>query len=162
MLSNVKTADLVTHDIGNMVGYALAAGYPGRISKWVAIDAPLPGVGHWAEQLSNPKLSHFNFHGPDEERLVTGRERIYLDRFWNELSGDPSAIDEATRQHYADLYARPHAIHDAFEQFVAFPQTASTTSPSWPRASSRFLSWRSAARVLSAPAWPPSSLSRAT
>jgi len=122
MLSNVKTADLVTHDIGNMVGYALAAGYPGRISKWVAIDAPLPGVGHWAEQLSNPKLWHFNFHGPDEERLVTGRERIYLDRFWNELSGDPSAIDEATRRHYADLYARPHAIHDAFEQFVAFPQ----------------------------------------
>jgi pimeloyl-ACP methyl ester carboxylesterase len=119
---NVKTADLVTHDIGNMVGYALAAGYPARISKWVAIDAPLPGVGHWAEQLSNPKLWHFNFHGPDEERLVAGRERIYLDRFWNELSGDPSAIDEATRQHYADLYARPHAIHDAFEQFVAFPQ----------------------------------------
>jgi pimeloyl-ACP methyl ester carboxylesterase len=119
---NVKTADLVTHDIGNMVGYALAAGYPGRISKWVAIDAPLPGVGRWAEQLSNPKLWHFNFHGPDEERLVAGRERIYLDRFWNELSGDPSAIDEATRQHYADLHARPHAIHDAFEQFVAFPQ----------------------------------------
>jgi pimeloyl-ACP methyl ester carboxylesterase len=122
MLSNVKTADLVTHDIGNMVGYALAGGYPGRISKWVAIDAPLPGVGHWAEQLSNPKLWHFNFHGPDEERLVTGRERIYLDRFWNELSGDPNAIDEATRQHYADLYARPRAIHDAFERFVAFPQ----------------------------------------
>src|ERR1700733_5861050 len=80
---------------------------PGRISKWVAVDAPLPGVGHWAEQLSNPKLWHFNFHGPDEERLVTGRERIYLDRFWNELSGDPNAIDEATRQHYGDHYARP-------------------------------------------------------
>jgi len=115
---HIDKVELVTHDIGNMVGYALAAGYPGRISKWVAIDAPLPGVGHWAGQLSNPKLWHFNFHGPDEERLVTGRERIYLDRFWNELSGDPSAIDEATRQHYADLYARPHAIHDAFEQFV--------------------------------------------
>ena len=26
------------------------------------------------------------------------------------------------RRHYAALYARPHAIHDAFEQFVAFPQ----------------------------------------
>ena len=32
MLSDVKMADLVNHDIGNMVGYALAAGYPGRIS----------------------------------------------------------------------------------------------------------------------------------
>jgi pimeloyl-ACP methyl ester carboxylesterase len=119
---DVKTADLVTHDIGNMVGYALAADYPGRITKWVAIDAPLPGVGNWAAQLSNPKSWHFNFHGPDEERLVAGRERIYLDRFYNELSDDPSAIDEATRQHYGELYARPHAMHDAFEQFVAFPQ----------------------------------------
>ncbi|GAA0558798.1 alpha/beta fold hydrolase [Rhizomicrobium electricum] len=119
---HVKDAALVTHDIGNMVGYALAAGYPGRITKWVVIDAPLPGVGTWAAQLSNPKTWHFNFYGPDEERLVAGRERIYLDRFWNELSADPKKIDEATRVHYAAIYARPHAMHDAFEQFKAFPQ----------------------------------------
>jgi pimeloyl-ACP methyl ester carboxylesterase len=119
---HVDKAELVTHDIGNMVGYALVAGYPGRITKWAVIDAPLPGVGTWAAQLSNPKTWHFNFHGPDEERLVAGRERIYLDRFWNELSDDPKKIDEATRVHYAKLYARPHAIHDAFEQFKAFPQ----------------------------------------
>ncbi len=118
----VGRAELVTHDIGNMVGYALAAQYRGRITRWVVIDAPLPGVGNWAAQLSNPKTWHFNFHGPDEERLVAGRERIYLDRFWNELSDDPKRIDEPTRAHYAALYARPHAIHDAFEQFVAFPQ----------------------------------------
>jgi len=119
----IRKADLVTHDIGNMVGYALAAQYPDRITKWVAIDAPLPGIGAiWQAQLSNPKAWHFNFHGPDEERLVAGRERIYLDRFYNELSADPKKIDEATRRHYAKLYARPHAIHDAFEQFVAFPQ----------------------------------------
>ena len=119
----VQKADLVTHDIGNMVGYALAAQYPARITKWVVIDAPLPGIDPiWQAQLSNPKAWHFNFHGPDEERLVAGRERIYLDRFYNELSAHPERIDEATRAHYAALYARPHAIHDAFEQFVAFPQ----------------------------------------
>jgi pimeloyl-ACP methyl ester carboxylesterase len=119
---DIKSTELVTHDIGNMVGYALAAGYPGRIAKWVVIDAPLPGVGNWAAQLVNPKTWHFNFHGPDEERLVAGRERIYLDRFWDELSDDPAAIDEATREHYAAFYAMPHAMHDAFVQFVAFPQ----------------------------------------
>ena len=58
------------------------------------------------------------------ERLVAGRERIYLDRFYNELSFDPKAIDEATRDHYAALYARPHAMHDAFEQFRGFRQDA--------------------------------------
>jgi pimeloyl-ACP methyl ester carboxylesterase len=118
----VDKAQLVTHDIGNMVGYALAAQYPARITRWVVIDAPLPGVGNWAAQLSNPKTWHFNFYGPDEERLVAGRERIYLDRFYNELSAHPEKIDEATRAHYTALYARPHAMHDAFEQFKAFAQ----------------------------------------
>jgi pimeloyl-ACP methyl ester carboxylesterase len=114
----------VTHDIGNMVGYALAAQYPARITKWVVIDAPLPGIGNWDEIKQSPLLWHFNFRGPDEERLVAGRERIYLDRFYNELSADPRKIDQATRQHYAALYARPHAMHDAFEQFGAFNQDA--------------------------------------
>jgi len=121
---NVQTADLVTHDIGNMVGYALAAQYPDRISRWVAIDAPLPGIGDWDNIIRSPLLWHFNFRGPDEERLVKGRERIYLDRFYDEISADPKRIDEATREHYAKLYARPHAMHDAFEQFGAFNQDA--------------------------------------
>jgi len=120
----VERADLVTHDIGNMVGYALAGQFPSRITKWVVIDAPLPGIGPWDEILKSPMLWHFNFRGPDMERLVKGRERIYLDRFYNELSADPKKIEEATRQHYAKLYARPHAMHDAFEQFAAFTQDA--------------------------------------
>jgi len=120
----VSKFDLVTHDIGNMVGYALAAQHPQQVTRWVVMDAPLPGVGHWDDQLKNPKTWHFNFHGPDEERLVAGRERIFLDRFYNELSANPSGIDEATRQHYAALYARPRAMHDALETFAAFPQDA--------------------------------------
>jgi len=120
----IQKTDLVTHDIGNMVGYALAAQYPSRITKWVVIDAPLPGIGNWDEIKQSPLLWHFNFRGPDVERLVASRERIYLDRFYNELSADPRKIDEATRQHYAALYARPHAMHDAFEQFGAFNQDA--------------------------------------
>ncbi len=120
----IEKADLITHDIGNMVGYALAAQYPTRITKWVVIDAPLPGIANWDEIKQSPLLWHFNFRGPDMERLVAGRERIYLDRFYNELSADPKKIDEAARNHYAALYARPRAMHDAFEQFAAFNQDA--------------------------------------
>ena len=121
---NVQQAALVTHDIGNMVGYAFAAQFPARVTRWVVIDAPLPGIGPWDEILRSPVLWHFNFRGPDVERLVKGRERIYLDRFWNELSANPKAIDEATRRHYAALYARPGAMHSAFNQFAAFTQDA--------------------------------------
>jgi len=120
----IQKADFVTHDIGNMVGYAFAAQFPDRVTRWVAMDAPLPGIGPWAEQLSNPKVWHFNFRGPDVERLVEGRERIYLDRFWDELGVHPGAFDEPTRQHYAKLYALPGAMHSAFEQFAAFSQDA--------------------------------------
>jgi pimeloyl-ACP methyl ester carboxylesterase len=120
----VESADLVTHDIGNMVGYAFAAQYPDRVTRWVVMDAPLPGIGPWDEIIRSPALWHFNFRGPDVERLVAGRERIYLDRFWNELSANPNSIDEATRQHYAALYARPGAMHSAFNQFAAFTQDA--------------------------------------
>jgi pimeloyl-ACP methyl ester carboxylesterase len=120
----IGNIDLVTHDIGNMVGFAFAAKHRDRVTKFVLIDAPLPGVGPWEEVLKNPLLWHFRFGGPDMERLVAGRERIYLDRFWNEFSADRSRITEATREHYAALYALPGAMHSGFAQFAAFDQDA--------------------------------------
>ena len=66
----IGRAALVTHDIGNMVGYAFAARYRDGVTCFVVIDAPLPGVGPWEEILKNPLLWHFRFGGPDMERLV--------------------------------------------------------------------------------------------
>lgn len=120
----IEQIDLVTHDIGNMVGFAFAAQHPERVKRFVLIDAPLPGVGPWDEILKNPLLWHFRFGGPDMERLVAGRERIYLDRFWNEFSAHPSRFSEAAREHYSALYARPGAMHSGFAQFAAFDQDA--------------------------------------
>jgi pimeloyl-ACP methyl ester carboxylesterase len=115
---------LVTHDIGNMVGYAFVAENRARVTSFVLMDAPLPGIGPWEEIVKNPLLWHFRFGGPDMERLVAGRERIYLDRFWNEFSATPAKFSEASRVHYAALYARPGAMHAGFAQFAAFDQDA--------------------------------------
>jgi pimeloyl-ACP methyl ester carboxylesterase len=120
----IDRADLVTHDIGNMVGYAFAVQHPDRVRRFVLIDAPVPGIGPWEEVLKNPLLWHFRFGGPDMERLVAGRERIYLDRFWNEFSATPSRFTEAAREHYAKLYALPGAMRSGFAQFAAFDQDA--------------------------------------
>src|SRR6266567_414644 len=120
----VDKVELVTHDIGNMVGYAFAAEQPVRVTKFALLDAPIPGVGPWEEILKSPLLWHFHFGGPDMERLVKGRERIYLDRFWNEFSADPKKFDETSRRHYAALYALPGAMHAGFAQFAAFDQDA--------------------------------------
>ena len=116
--------DVVAHDIGNMVAFQFAARHPERLRRMVLIDAPVPGVGPWEEILKNPLLWHFRFGGPDMERLVAGRERIYLDRFWNEFSASPERFSESARRHYASLYALPGAMHSGFAQFAAFDQDA--------------------------------------
>ena len=57
----IERAVLVTHDIGNMVGYAFAAQYRNRVICFVVIDTPLPGVGPWEEILKDALLWHFRF-----------------------------------------------------------------------------------------------------
>jgi len=121
---NIDRSDVVGHDIGTMVAYAYAARYPDKTDRLVVMDAPVPGVPPWEQIVRQPALWHFSFGGPDAERLVKGRERIYLDRFWNEFAGNRSRIDEATRVHYAKLYARPGAMRSAFAQFLTIPKDA--------------------------------------
>ena len=117
-------AAVVGHDIGNMVAYAYAAQYPDSVERLVVMDAPIPGIDPWDEVVKSRALWHFSFAGPDAERLVQGRERIYLDRFWNEFAADPAKFDEAARAHFAAQYAQPGAMHAGFAQFAAFPKDA--------------------------------------
>jgi pimeloyl-ACP methyl ester carboxylesterase len=120
----IEHSVVIGHDIGTMVAFAYAARYPQLTDRLVVMDAPVPGITPWNEIVRSPMLWHFDFGGPDTERLVAGRERIYLDRFWNEFAGDPGKVDEATRQHYAKLYARPGAMRAAFAQFRSIRQDA--------------------------------------
>lgn len=120
----IAQADVVGHDIGTMVAYAYAARYPELTRKLVVMDAPVPGIPPWEQIVRAPALWHFDFGGKDALRLVQGRERIYLDRFWNEFAGNPAKVDEATRAHYAKLYARPGAMRAAFAQFLAIRKDA--------------------------------------
>lgn len=120
----IEHAVVIGHDIGTMVAFAYASRYPQLTDRLVVMDAPVPGVPPWNDIVRSPMLWHFDFGGADAERLVAGRERIYLDRFWNEFAGDRSKVDEATRQHYAKLYARPGVMHAAFAQFRSIRQDA--------------------------------------
>jgi pimeloyl-ACP methyl ester carboxylesterase len=113
---------IVSHDIGIMVAYAYAALYPDKVERLVVMDAPLPGIAPWDDIVKDHKLWHFSFWGPDEERLVQGRERIYLDRIWDDFSASPTEPDEATRKFYAAQYAKPGAMRAGFAHFKAFSQ----------------------------------------
>ncbi|MDD1002680.1 alpha/beta fold hydrolase [Pseudomonas sp. TNT2022 ID642] len=125
----IEHSVVIGHDIGTMVAFAYAARYPELTERLVVMDAPVPGITPWNDIVRSPLLWHFDFGGADMERLVAGRERIYLDRFWNEFAGDPAKVDEGTRQHYAKLYARPGAMHAAFAQFRSIRQDALDNAP---------------------------------
>src|SRR6202043_1910551 len=52
----VDKVAVVAHDIGNMVGFAFVEEHRGRVTKFVLMDAPVPGVGLWEEILKSPLL----------------------------------------------------------------------------------------------------------
>ena len=54
------------------------------------MDAFLPGVGNWTEVWLLRDLWHFHFYGETPLKLVTGRERIYFEHFWNDFAADPT------------------------------------------------------------------------
>jgi pimeloyl-ACP methyl ester carboxylesterase len=126
----IEHSVVIGHDIGTMVAFAYASRYPLLTERLVVMDAPVPGIPPWNDIVSSPMLWHFDFGGQDMERLVAGRERIYLDRFWNEFAGDPSKVDEEIRQHYAKLYARPGNMRAAFAQFRSIRQDAADNEAS--------------------------------
>ena len=58
----------------------------------VLMEAFLPGVGDWNSVFLLRDLWHFHFYGKTPLALVTGRERIYLEHFWNDFAADPEQI----------------------------------------------------------------------
>lgn len=116
---------IVGHDIGLMVAYAYAAQYPNEVDRIVLMDAFLPGVGNWTTVWLLRDLWHFHFYGETPLRLVTGRERIYFEHFWNDFAADPKhSVPEADRRFYARSYAQPGAMRAGFEVFRSFEKDA--------------------------------------
>jgi pimeloyl-ACP methyl ester carboxylesterase len=116
---------LVGHDIGLMVAYAYAAQYPGEVDRLVLMEAFLPGVGDWNNVFLLRDLWHFHFYGETPLALVTGRERIYLEHFWNDFAADRTkSVSESDRIFYANEYARPGHMKAGMEVFRAFTKDA--------------------------------------
>ncbi len=112
---------LVGHDIGLMVAYAYAAQHPDEVERIALMDAFLPGVGDTSGIFLLRDKWHFNFYGETPHKLVNGRERIYLEHFWNDFAADRNhSISEADRVFYANEYAKPDGMRATMDYFRAF------------------------------------------
>lgn len=115
---------LVGHDIGFMVAYSYAAAHPEDVRRVVLLEGLLPGVGDWEESKRSPRFWHFGFHAVPNlpEALVEGRERMYLNQFWEQGAYNPVAITVADKDEYLRGYAAPGGMRAAFEYYRAFPE----------------------------------------
>ena len=121
----VDRVAIVGHDIGLMVAYAYAAQFPQTTERVVLMDAFLPGIGDWTHVWLLRDLWHFHFHGEVPLALVKGRERIYLEHFWNDFAADRRrSVPEADRRLYAKAYTQPGAMRAGFEYFRSFERDA--------------------------------------
>jgi pimeloyl-ACP methyl ester carboxylesterase len=113
---------MIGHDIGLMVAYAYAAEYRDEVSHLVVMDAPLPGTIVFDRLRADPRVWHFAFHSVRDvpEMLVAGRERQYLQAFFQPRFFDPSAVDDAELDLYASAYSAPGAMRAGFELYRAF------------------------------------------
>jgi pimeloyl-ACP methyl ester carboxylesterase len=115
---------VVGHDIGLMVAYAYAQAYREEVSGLVVMDAPLPGTAVFDRLRSDPRVWHFAFHGVRDlpELLVAGRERPYLQSFFNARVFNAGAITDQDLDVYVSAYSAPGAMRAGFELYRAFDQ----------------------------------------
>jgi pimeloyl-ACP methyl ester carboxylesterase len=113
------------HDIGAWIAYPYVARFPDEVGRLVLLDANIPGVTLKSTIEVGPdnwKAWHFLFHPvPDmPEILITGRERPYIEWFFQRKSFNPagtfspSDIDE-----YERAYTQPGNLRGALAYYRA-------------------------------------------
>lgn len=114
--------NLVSHDVGMMVGYAYAATYPAQVRRLVLMEAALPGLG--LEELYDadkyPRMYHLSlFDAPNglAEMLITGREEPFVAHFMRQQTYDPTGPDQDALTEYARRLAAPGALRGGIEYF---------------------------------------------
>ncbi len=121
----------VGHDIGVMVGYAMAANQPERILRLAIGEGLIPGVSQSPplipdDRLISDFLWHFNFNRALDinERLVEGREELYFGYQFTTKSGSPDAVPKYARDFYIELLRRkPGTLKASFEYYRAMDVT---------------------------------------
>jgi pimeloyl-ACP methyl ester carboxylesterase len=117
---------VVGHDIGMWVAYALASDYPEAVRRLVLTEAVIPGLAPappiFVPPAENIFLWHFMFNQLQDlpEALITGRERAYLSFIFDKWS---HRRDRVAADVYIDAYSAPGALRSGFAYYRAIPET---------------------------------------
>jgi len=116
-------AFILGHDIGSMVATAYAFRYRKDVRALGYGEATQPGTGWFERMKSTATEWHFSFHNVLDlpEQLVAGRERLYLQYFYDRHAARPTAVDTDT---YVRAYEQAGALRAGFDLYRAFEQDA--------------------------------------
>ena len=116
--------NLVSHDVGMMVGYAYASAYPAEVRRLVLMEAALPGLG--LEKLYDadkyPRMYQLPlFEAPNglAEALITGREKMFVRHFMRQQAYNTAVLEDDVLESYADRLAAPGALRAGIAYFRA-------------------------------------------
>ncbi|MDT0317856.1 alpha/beta fold hydrolase [Streptomyces millisiae] len=118
------------YDLGMMVGYGLAAAHRDRVTRLAVGEAILPGLSPspplMSDAATNELLWHFAFNRlPDiNERMVAGREEIYIGYQFASKAAAPDAIPQQAVDLYVDALRDPAALRANFEFYRRLDETA--------------------------------------
>ena len=117
---------LVGHDIGMWIGYAMASDFPQAVTGLVLTEAVIPGLAPappiFVPAEQNIFLWHFMFNQLQDlpEALITGREAQYL-RFMFEKWA--VRLDRVAVDTYVQAYSAPGGLRGGFAYYRAIPET---------------------------------------
>ncbi len=107
---------VVGHDLGGGVGYALAAQFPDRVTRFAFMDMLLPGFGFEEAWVPRPNGQFLWFAALNSvpgvvETLLKGREREYLEHVLRGgFTANKAGITDADVAEYARAYSKPGVL----------------------------------------------------
>jgi pimeloyl-ACP methyl ester carboxylesterase len=126
----LKDVTVVGHDWGAVFGYVYAATHPEQVSALGVVEMVLPGVGVMEQAMAPAPRGNFLWHMgfqsvPDlPELLIQGKERPYLQWFYEHFAYDPSAIGAADVEVYVDAITQVGALRAGLAVYQDYFTTA--------------------------------------
>lgn len=128
----VSQVAVVGHDWGGAVGAMLALARPDRASHLVFIESALAGAGFealWRFDTPNPALAFIPLlllQGV-AERLVAGREQVFLHHLWETFTADKTAAPFEAWTPYIASMSRPEIFTSSADYYRSAYQSAQDT-----------------------------------
>ena len=120
----IDDAVVVGHDLGVGVAFQLAARHPALVRRLVLTESIVLGAPNAEIFMDTPPWWVAWHTVPNlPEHVVAGREGVYLDWFYTNLTFGNTGIARAARDQHVAAYTGVDALRGGFEHYRAFPKT---------------------------------------